>query len=111
MIEFKSRTLMKAKSSAPVQEIKRISSVHKKELREEYGVKEIGIFGSYARKENRKNSDIDILVEPERPMGFFTFIKLERYLSDLLGGKVDLVTKSALKPYIGRRILSEVIYF
>jgi len=43
-------------------------------------------------------------------MGFFTFIGLERYLSDLLRAKVDLVTKKALKPHIGRRILAEIIY-
>jgi len=101
---------MRAKTSTPVQGIKEILLAHRQELRKKYGVKEIGIFGSYARKENRKDSDIDILVEIEKPMGFFTFIKLERYLSELLGAKVDLVTKNALKPYIGQRILAEVIY-
>lgn len=101
---------MKAKTSKPIHEIKRILLAHKQELREKYGVREIGIFGSYVRKENRKNSDIDILVQIEKPMGFFKFIKLERYLSELLGTKVDLVTKKALKPYIGQRILAEVIY-
>lgn len=101
---------MRIKTSKPVQEIKKILAAHKQELREKYGVKEIGIFGSYVREENRKISDIDILVEIEMPMGFLKFIRLERYLSELLGAKVDLVTKKALKPYIGQRILTEVIY-
>ena len=93
-----------------IQKIKRILSSHKKDLSAEYGVREIGIFGSYVKDENKKKSDIDILVELDKPMGFFKFIRLERYLSELLGAKVDLVTKNALKPHIGKRILSEVIY-
>ncbi|MEW5901216.1 MAG: nucleotidyltransferase family protein [Acidobacteriota bacterium] len=101
---------MRIKKSKPAQGIKKILLAYKQELREKYGVREIGIFGSYVRNDNRKNSDIDILVELEKPMGFFKFIKLERYLSELLGTKVDLVTKNALKPHIGQRILAEVIY-
>lgn len=101
---------MKAKTTKSIQKIKRILLSHKQDLSDKYGVREIGIFGSYVRSEHRKNSDIDILVELEKPMGFFKFIRLERYLSELLGAKVDLVTKNALKPHIGQRILAEVIY-
>lgn len=101
---------MKAKTTKSIQKIKRILLSHKQDLSDKYGVREIGIFGSYVRSEHRKNSDIDILVDIEKPMGFFKFIRLERYLSELLGAKVDLVTKNALKPYIGQRILAEVIY-
>ena len=93
-----------------VKDIERIIQKNKKELKEEYGLREIGIFGSYVRGEQDKNSDIDILVEVERPMGFVKFMKLENHLSHILGIKVDLVTKKALKPYIGRRILQEVQY-
>lgn len=57
-----------------------------------------------------ESSDIDLLVEVERPMGFVKFIKLENHLSRILGIKVDLVTKKALKPHIGRRILQEILY-
>jgi predicted nucleotidyltransferase len=102
--------IMRGQKSTPAEDIKKILSAHKRELRKKYGIREIGIFGSYAREENKKNSDIDILVEIEKPMGFFAFIGLERYLSELLGAKVDLVTKKALKPHIGRRILAEVIF-
>jgi len=85
---------------------------YKKELKKEFHVKEIGVFGSYVRGEDRRYSDIDILVEfyPKAEMDLIKFVELEEYLSDLLGRKVDLVMKSALKPRIGKRILKEVVY-
>ncbi|MDI6689665.1 MAG: nucleotidyltransferase family protein [Actinomycetota bacterium] len=91
-------------------EIKQILTEHKEELKEKYGVKEIGIFGSYVRGEYKKKSDLDILVEFEedREIGLLKFVNMENYLSELLGVKVDLVEKSALKPRIGKHILREV---
>jgi predicted nucleotidyltransferase len=83
---------------------------HRNEIEEKYGVAEIGIFGSYLREEQKETSDIDILVEFKRPVGMLTFINLKNYLSDLFETNVDLVTKRALKPRIGQRILSEVVY-
>ena len=83
---------------------------NRKELQQDYGLLKIGIFGSYARDEQDKNSDIDILVEIKRPMGLIKLMGLERRLSGLLNTKVDLVTKKALKPYIGKRVLEEVRY-
>ncbi len=72
-------------------------------------VRSTGIFGSYARGEARKSSDLDLLVEIDDPkMGLLRFIALENYLSDLLGVKVDLVEKQALKPAIGRHVTEEV---
>lgn len=79
------------------------------ELKDEYHLKEIGIFGSYTRDEAKKNSDLDILVEFKKAIGLLKFIELENYLSDLTGIKVDLVSKKALKPRIGQRILKDVI--
>lgn len=70
----------------------------------------IAIFGSTARGNNRKDSDIDIMVELYEPIGFFAFMDLENYLSKLLGKKVDLTTKKALKPAIKKEILKEAIY-
>jgi len=93
-----------------LEEIKKVLSEHKGELRERFKVKEIGIFGSFVRGEQGKRSDIDILVEFEEPPSLFEFMDLEDYLSKLLGLKVDLVTREALKPRIGERILREVIY-
>lgn len=80
-----------------LEEIKEILSAYKEELRERFGVKEIGIFGSYVRGEQRVDSDIDILVEFERPIDFFLFIELEEFLSKILQSKVDLVMKKSTK--------------
>jgi len=83
---------------------------HKEELKKRFKLKEIGIFGSFVRDEQKKKSDIDILVEFEEPIGLFEFMDLEEYLMKILGAKVDLVSKKALKPRIGKHILQEVIY-
>ncbi len=81
---------------------------HKAELREKFKVK-IGVFGAYVRGEQKRSSDVDILVEFEESIGLFEFMKLKNYLSDLLEVKVDLVSKKPLKPHIGEHILQEVI--
>ena len=92
-----------------VETIKRTLFEHKADLREKFKVKSIGVFGSYVRGEQKGSSDVDVLIEFDDPIGLFEFMKLENYLSDLLGVKVDLVSKKALKPHIGERILEEVI--
>jgi predicted nucleotidyltransferase len=93
-------------------EIIGILKKHEKELKKTYGIKRIGIFGSYLRGEAKEESDFDILVEFEEDanIGLLKFVEIENHLSDLLGVKVDLVEKSALKPRIGKHILKEVIY-
>ena len=93
-----------------VETIKEIIEKHKPEIREKFHVSEIGVFGSYTRGEQEDDSDIDILVSFEKPIGFIKFMRLEFYLSELLGKKVDLVSKDALKPYIGKVILEETQY-
>ncbi len=75
-----------------------------------YGVLRLGLFGSYVREMQRKNSDIDILVAFGREIDLFEFLDLREYLESRLHTKVDLVMESALKPAIGTRILSEVEY-
>ena len=92
-----------------LKQIQSILSKHKEELRREYDVKHIGIFGSYVRGEQKKSSDINILVEFEKPIGFLKFLELEENIGKLLGIKVDLVTRNALKPRIGQYILKEVV--
>ena len=69
----------------------------------------MGVFGSYVRGQERKRSDLDLLVEFEQAPSMFRFIELQEYLSELLGVKVDLVMERALKPGIGQRILAEVV--
>ena len=95
-----------------IQEIKEILEKHKEELEGKYKVKEIGIFGSYVRGEQKGKSDLDILVEFEEDakLSLLDVVGLEIELSNLLGIKVDLVEKKSLKPYIGQYILREVIY-
>jgi predicted nucleotidyltransferase len=90
-------------------QLQKILSEHKDKLKRKYRIKEIGIFGSFVRGAQNKRSDIDILVEFKEPIGFFKFLELEEYLSKMLGRKVDLVSKKALKPKIGEYILKEVV--
>ncbi len=88
---------------------KRILRGHLPELRERYSVKSLGVFGSYVRGEQKKRSDLDVLVEFEQAPSLFKYIDLEDHLSELVGIKVDLVMKKTLKPTIGQRILAEVV--
>jgi uncharacterized protein len=79
-------------------------------LESEFKVKDLAIFGSYVRNEQKKSSDLDILVEFSETIGLFHFVRLENFLSDLLGIKVDLVMKDSLKPRIKDRVLKEALY-
>lgn len=90
-------------------EIKSALSQYKLFISDRFKVKTIGVFGSYVRGEQKDGSDIDILVEFSEPVGFFAFLDLEEYLTGLLGVKVDLVSKKALKPRIGKHILQELV--
>lgn len=82
------------------------------DLKKQYNIREIGVFGSYVRGEQTAQSDLDVLVafDPDYRLGLLTFCELENKLTDYLGVKVDLVMKSGLKPRIGERILAEVCY-
>ncbi|NOX61224.1 MAG: nucleotidyltransferase family protein, partial [Chloroflexi bacterium] len=65
-------------------------------LSSRYGVKRLGIFGSYAKGRPRESSDVDIMVEFERPIGF-EFVEFAEYLEQLLGRKVDILTPIGLQ--------------
>jgi predicted nucleotidyltransferase len=84
----------------------------KKTRLQDLGIKEIGLFGSYVRGEETDSSDLDILIDIERPakLDLLALISLEQELSDDLGVTVDLVLKSDLRPILGKNVLSEVIY-
>ncbi len=82
---------------------------HMPELRERYKIRSLWLFGSYVHTMQRDGSDLDLLVEFGEPPSLLKFIALERHLSNLIGFKVDLVMKDALKPAIGRHVLGEVI--
>ncbi len=81
---------------------------HKRRLKK-FGVRSISLFGSVARNRARKRSDVDLLVEFERPIGLFEFVRLKLYLEELLGRKVDLVTPEALRKELREGILREAI--
>lgn len=78
-------------------------------LKSKFNVERIGYFGSYADKSQTENSDLDILVEFSKPVGW-EFFTLEKFLEDNLGLKIDLVTKNALKEQLKHSILNQVRY-
>ena len=78
-------------------------------LQDRWGVESLELFGSRVRGNARDDSDLDVLVTFQKPIGLFQIVELENTLSGLLGLKVDLVMRDALKPRIGERILAEAI--
>ncbi len=78
-------------------------------LLKDYAVREIGLFGSFSDNSFTEDSDIDLLVDLERPIGW-KFFSLEIYLEKVFGRKIDLVTKNALKIQIKEQILSQVTF-
>ena len=102
-------TLKRKKNLA---EIRSILRNIKNELISEHGIERIGVFGSYINGSEKEGSDLDLLVDfkPDVDIGILKFVEIENYLSDMLGVKVDLVERSALKPRISKRILKEVVY-
>ncbi len=85
-----------------------ILEAHREELKD-LRVKSIAIFGSVARDEAGPNSDVDVLVEFNRPAGLFAVVRLRRYLERILGTKVDLATPGALRPQMREHILKEAV--
>jgi len=85
---------------------------HKSLLREQYAVKKIAIFGSFARNEQNEKSDIDLLIELQDNVAsvYDTKEKLREYLSDSFDRSVDLAREKYLKPYAKEQILKELIY-
>ncbi|MFC1770602.1 nucleotidyltransferase family protein [Candidatus Margulisiibacteriota bacterium] len=90
------------------EKIKKVLLKIKPIISKKYNVNAIGIFGSYVRQEQKKDSDLDILVDFSKTVGLFKFLELEEYLSENLNLKIDLVSKGALKLNIGKNILNEV---
>ena len=91
-------------------EVVRILTEHQKELSEKYGVKSLALFGSVARDEANPKSDVDVLVEFDRPVGLFGLFALQDYLEALFGCPVDLGTPDSLKPRLRTKVLAECVY-
>ena len=98
------------KTVTSIEEAKAILKEHRDEVIRRYGVSEIGIFGSFVRGDQKKRSDIDVLVEYDEIPDLFEFINLERYLQRLLRKRIDLVRKEAIRPELKDRILREIVY-
>lgn len=92
-----------------VDEIKSTLGKYKEHLRQKYKVKNLGIFGSYTRNEETDESDIDILVDFEGDIGL-EFIDLADELEEILGHKVDLVSKAGVKPKYLNYVLEDLVY-
>lgn len=92
--------------SIQLRKAKHLLTSHKKHL-SNLGTRHLAIFGSTARGEITKNSDIDILVDFDAKKGLFGFLDLKFYLEEILKCEVDLVSKGALHPALKKRILSE----
>ena len=94
-----------------VEEIKEIINYHLPQLKQKFGIKEIGLFGSYARGEQTEYSDIDVLIEfEEGKKSFDNYMDLKFYLEELFGVKIDLVIKSSIRPKLRNHILRDIIY-
>ncbi len=82
----------------------------KSDLTSRYKVRRIGVFGSYARKEARQDSDVDILVDFDSGADLFDLVDLSLYLEEKIGKKVDLATPRALRREMRERVLRDVVY-
>ena len=102
-------TIAMANSTNTAENILKVLNEKNEILHQRFGVKTIGLFGSWVREQASPASDIDLLVEFDQP-SFDKYMDLKFYLEDLLGRSVDLVLKTALKPRLQRFILDEVRY-
>lgn len=93
-----------------IDKVKKILAEHRDELRREYKIIEMGIFGSYIRGQQKRKSDIDILVKFDEPVSLLDWVGAENYLTDILGIKVDLVPREDVRPELKKRIFKEVVY-
>jgi len=95
-----------------IKKLKRIRTIlasSKDELRKKYKVRALGIFGSYARGEQKKSSDLDILVKFNSNATLFDFVGLGNYLEEKLKIKVDVVSEKGVRPELKNHILREVV--
>ncbi len=92
-----------------VEQIRTAIRQHEEVLVERYGVKVVGLFGSYVRREHRKRSDLDLLVDIVRPISLLELIGAELYLSEVLGVKVDLIPKRDVREELRETIFREAL--
>lgn len=99
------------KPTRPREDLRAMLRAMVPELRRDYGLVSIELFGSYVRGEQDGESDLDVLVEfdPDRELSLFDLARLERTLTEKTGVRVDLVEKESIKPGLRDRILHEAV--
>jgi len=90
------------------EEVQRLLSGQRAELKN-LGVRSLLVFGSVARGDSAPHSDVDLLVDFDRPIGLFHFFRVQQRLERILGSRVDLVMREAIKPQLRDRILGEAV--
>ena len=93
-----------------LEEIKKVIEQHRPELKRQFHVEKIGVFGSYARGDQKKRSDVDFLVTFDETIGLFTLSGLYIYLQERLGRKVDVIPFNSLRPELRKYVLKDLIY-
>ena len=93
-----------------LKKIKEILIKHKKFLKEKYDIKNIRIFGSYAKGKEGKDSDIDLIIEFYKTKSLMELVRIENILKTILEAKVDLLTEDSISPYMVSEIKNEAIY-
>lgn len=91
------------------EDVLRILGEQRERLRTEFGVKSLALFGSVARDEATPTSDVDFLVEFNRPTGYFGLARLELFLEEILGSRVDVGTVGSLRPAMRERLRQEAV--
>ena len=91
---------METRKPKTLREIEQLILKHSDTLKEDFKVKSIKIFGSYARGEQNENSDLDLIVDFFETPTYFDIVELEDYLSNILNIKVDLLTEEGISPHI-----------
>ena len=93
-----------------LEEIKGLIERHRPELKRQFHVEKIGVFGSYARGTQKKRSDIDFLVTFDKAISLFDHVDLTIYLNDLMGCKVDVIQHDNLRPELRKYVLKDLVY-
>ena len=93
-----------------LEEIREIIDQHRPELKRQFHVDKIGVFGSYARGDQKKRSDVDFLVSFDKTISYFELAGLKIYIEEITGRKSDVVPFHNLRPEFRENVYKEVIY-
>lgn len=93
-----------------IEEIREIFAEHREELENNFQIRKIAVFGSYAKGTQNKKSDLDILVEFKRTISLLSLVKAENFLTALIKIKVDLIPKEDIRVELKKNILKEAVY-